>query len=101
MALETTKGKNRHGVHDDDLVGFNVHITPELKALAQVTANESKTTMAEVMRRGFEDEAVRAGVMKNGEVLPKYKPIIKMYAEAYRLRNKENKEKAKARKGDK
>ena len=88
-----TKKKNRHGQHHEDLVGFSGYITPELKALAQVTANELNTTMMDLVRDGIQNEAARAGIVSNGVVLPKYRPIIEAYADAYRTKKKLNKQK--------
>lgn len=87
----TTKKKNRHGQHHEDLVGFSGYITPELKALAQVTANELKTTMMDLVRNGIQNEAIRAGVITNGEVDSRYRPIVAAYADAYRTKKKLNK----------
>lgn len=82
--------KSRHGQHHEDLVGFSGYITPELKALAQVTANELNTTMMELVRNGIQNEAVRAGIIVNGTIDLKYKPIIDAYADAYRTKKQLN-----------
>ena len=84
------KKKNRHGQHHEDLVGFSGYITPELKALAQVTANELKTTMMDLVRNGIQNEAMRAGVVRNGEIVPKYQAVVAAYADAYRAKKKLN-----------
>jgi hypothetical protein len=86
-----TERKNRHGQHHEDLVGFSGYITPELKALAQVTANELKTNMMDLVRNGILNEALRAGVMCDGEVAPKYRAVVAAYADAYRAKKKLNK----------
>lgn len=78
--------KNRHGQHHEDLVGFSGYITPELKALAQVTANELKTTMMDLVRNGIQVEAVRAGVVVDGQIAPKYRPIIEAYVDTYKMK---------------
>lgn len=84
------KKKTRHGQHHEDLVGFSGYITPELKALAQVTANELETTMMDLVRNGIYAEAVRARVIVDGQIDPRYKPIIDAYADAYRTKKKLN-----------
>lgn len=86
------KKRNRHGQHDEGLVGFSGYITPELKAIAQVTANELKTTMMDLVRDGIRNEATRAGVMLNGQVAPKYKPLVDAYVDVYTLNKKLRKE---------
>ena len=79
---------NRHGKHHDDLVPFGGYITPELKAIAQVTANELKTNMMDLIRNGIAAEATRAGVMSNGIIKPEYKPIVDAYVDVYRSNKK-------------
>ena len=80
--------KNRH---DEDLVGFSGYITPELKAIAQVTANELRTTMMDLVRSGIQSEATRAGVMRDGKVTEQYQPIVAAYADVYRTRKQTRK----------
>ena len=85
------KTKTRHGQHHEDLVGFSGYITPDLKALAQVTANELDTTMMDLFRNGIQAEAIRAGIVVDGKIAQKYRPIIAAYADAYRTKKKLNK----------
>ena len=86
------KKENRHGKHHEDLVQISGYITPELKALAQVTANELKTNMMDLIRNGIIAEATRAGVMRNGAIKPEYQPIIDAYADAYRAKKETRKQ---------
>ena len=80
----TTTRATRHGKHHEDLVQIAGYITPELKAIAQVAANELKTNMMDLIRNGIISEATRAGVTKKGEVVKKYKPIVATYVDVYR-----------------
>ena len=86
-----TKEESRHGKHRDDLVGFAGYITPELKAVAQIAANELETTMMDLVRDGFAYFATKAGVIKNGEVKPEYKDavaeLVRIYNQAKQSRN--------------
>ena len=84
MKKDSTK-KTRHGKHREELVGFAGYISPELKAIAQVTANELKVTMMDLVRDGFIYNATRAGVMENGEVVAKYKDVVDTYVELYKM----------------
>ena len=93
MKYEKTTG-NRHGKHDDDLVSFGGFVTPELKALARVAADELGMTMMDMIRDGVYSSATRVGVIKNGEIVEAYKPIVKAYAAAFRAK-KEQKRKTK------
>lgn len=86
------KKESRHGKHHEDLVQIAGYITPELKALAQVTANELRTNMMDLIRNGIIAEATRAGVMSNGAIKPEYKPIINAYADAYRAKKETRKQ---------
>ena len=78
--------RNRHGQHHEDLVGFSGYITPELKAIAQVTANELEITMMSLFRNSIINEATRMGIVKNGQVVDKYKSTINAYVELYRAK---------------
>jgi len=83
MKTKTTK----HGVHDEKLVGFSGYITPELKAIAQVTANERHTTMMDLVREGIIYHARNLGIVEaDGRVSKKYKPIISAYIDVYNTR---------------
>lgn len=83
--------KSRHGQHHEDLVGFSGYITPELKAIAQVAANELEETMMDLFRDGVNNEARRAGILQaDGTVAEKYRPIVEAYADAYRTKKRLN-----------
>lgn len=95
MKTKTTTKKNRHGVHHEDLVGFSGYITPELKAIAQVTANERNTTMMDLVRDGIINQAFSSGVVdSNGKPTTKYADVVKAYVDVYTTRkaNRNNKE---------
>lgn len=85
------KQDSRHGKHREDLVQIAGYVTPELKAIAQVTANELHTNMMDLIRDGITTQATRAGVMRNGEVVAKYKPIIAAYVDIFNARKAANK----------
>lgn len=78
------KTKTKHGQHDESLVGFSTYITPELKAIVQVTANEANTDMVEIQRRGFIEQAIRLGVVDaQGRVTQKYRAAVDAYVDVY------------------
>ena len=87
MKTKTTaskKTKSRHGQHDEDLVGFSGYITPMLKAIAQVTANERKTTMMDLVRDGIINQAFASGVVdKDGKPTAKFAPVVSAYVDVY------------------
>lgn len=90
----TTKAKNRHGVHHEDLVGFSGYITPQLKAIAQVTANERNTNMMDLVRDGIINQAFASGVVdKNGRPTAKYAPVVSAYVDIYITRKQNRKTK--------
>ena len=89
---EAMKTKSRHGQHHEDLVGFSGYITPELKAIAQVTANELEMTMMDLFRDGINKAARQVGILQaDGNVSEKYRPVVDAYVDAYKTRKQLNK----------
>lgn len=84
--MKTKPNKSRHGVHDETLVGFSGYITPELKAIAQVAANEKHTTMMDLVRDGIMYHATQLGIVRNGKVTDKYAPVVAAYVDVYNAR---------------
>lgn len=83
--------KSRHGQHHEDLVGFSGYITPELKAIAQVTANELEITMMDLFRDGINKAARQVGILQaDGKVSEKFRPIVDAYVDAYQTRKRLN-----------
>jgi len=81
------KKKSRHGQHHEDLVGFSGYITPELKAIAQVSANELQKTMMDLFRDGINKAAQQVGILRaDGTVTEKYRPVVDAYVDAYQTR---------------
>lgn len=78
------KKENRHGKHHEDKVQFGGMVTPEFKALAQLTASVSKCSMMDLMIHGINNIATGAGILKNGEVAPKYRDAIAALADIIR-----------------
>jgi len=98
-ANHRSKGRNRPGNrHNDDNVLFGGYVPPEFKALAQLTTNKLKVRdTLTLMKDGVYALATKAGIMLNGEVLPKYKPVIAELANLIRIKNQAAKAKARAR----
>lgn len=71
----TSKG-NRHGKHHPDKVQFGGMVTPEFKAIAQLTASVVKCSLMELMQRGVYNLATGAGIMKDGKVAAKYRDAV-------------------------
>lgn len=104
MKTETTakpkgKGRNRPGNrHDEDNVLFGGYVPPEFKALAMLTTNKLKirNTLA-LMKDGVYAMATKAGIMRNNEILPQFKPVIAELAKIIREKNRAARARAKAR----
>lgn len=75
------KNNNRHGKHHPDKVQFGGMVTPEFKAIAQLTASTVKCSLMELMQRGVYNLATGAGIMKNNKVAPKYRETIAAMAD--------------------
>lgn len=67
---------NRHGKHRADKVQFGGMVTPEFKAIAQLTANMLQCSLMELMQRGVDNLATGAGIIKDGKVTPQYREAV-------------------------
>ena len=76
--------KNRHGKHHPDKVQFGGMVTPEFKAIAQLTANKLQCSLMELMQRGVDNLATGAGILKDGHVTPQYHEAVAAMAEIIR-----------------
>ena len=73
--------ENRHGKHRADKVQFGGMVTPEFKAIAQLTASTVKCSLMELMQRGVYNLATGAGIMKNGKVAAEYREAVDAMAD--------------------
>ncbi len=78
------KDSNRHGKHDRDKVQFGGMVTPEFKAIAQLTASVTRCTLMELMTRGVYNLATGAGIMRNNEVVEEHRATISAMADLIR-----------------
>lgn len=72
---------NRHGKHHPDKVQFGGMVTPEFKAIAQLTASKTQCTLMELMQRGVYNLATGAGILRNDKVTPEYKEAVAALAD--------------------
>ena len=85
LKMKTKKAKTtRHGKHDADKVNFGGMVTPEFKALAQLTASKEGCGLTELMMVGIRQLATKHGIMKNGRIVPVYEDAIKAMADVIR-----------------
>lgn len=77
--------------HNKDNVLFGGYVTPEFKALAQLTASVCKTNCVELMKRGIYTEATRVGIMWNGIVKPEYRDTVDALANHIRIERENRK----------
>ena len=81
------KLKAKHGGHNPDNVLLGIHVTPEQKAIAQLTANKIGNDVSTVMLNGLWAQSSRLGITDlTGNVTPEYESQIK--AAAQRVREK-------------
>ena len=60
-------------------------VTPEFKAIAQLTASILKCSLMELMQKGVYNLATAAGVLKNGSIADEHKEAIAAMAEMIRF----------------
>ena len=75
---------NRHGKHHPDKVQFGGMVSPEFKAIAQLTASKLQCSLMELMQRGVDNLATGAGILKNGKVTPQYRDAVSAMADIIR-----------------
>ncbi len=71
----------RHGKHHPDKVQFGGMVTPEFKAIAQLTASKTKCSLMELMQRGVYNLATGAGILRDDKVTPEYKEAVDALAD--------------------
>lgn len=76
--------ESRHGKHHPDKVQFGGMVSPEFKAIAQLTANKRPCSLMDLMQEGVYNLATRAGIMKDGKVAPEYKEAVDAMADIIR-----------------
>lgn len=74
-----TGGVSRHGKHALGMLGVALYLSAEEKAIAVLTAERQGKTLSDVLRSGIINEATRSGILKNGEIVEKYRSRIKAY----------------------
>lgn len=85
--MDKGKKKAKHGGHNPDNVLLGLHVTPEQKAIAQLTASKSGEDVTTMMLNGLWAKASAFGITDlRGNVTPEYQLIIK--AAAQRVREK-------------
>lgn len=75
---------NRHGKHHPDKVQFGGMVSPEFKAIAQLTASKTKCSLMELMKRGVYNLAMGAGIMRGDDVAPEYREAVAAMADIIR-----------------
>ena len=80
---------NRHGKHKPDKVLLGGYVTPEFKALAQLVASMKMCSVHELLQDGVYTIATSLGVMKNGVIMPAYRPAVEAMAEIIRTKRDE------------
>ena len=74
-----TDGESRHGKHALGMLRVSLYLSAEEKAIAVLTAERQGKTLSDVLRSGIVNEATRSGILKNGEIVEKYRARITAY----------------------
>lgn len=76
--------ESRHGKHHLDKVQFGGMVSPEFKAIAQLTANILQCSMMELMQLGVNNLATGAGILRDNKVTPQYREAVAAMADIIR-----------------
>ena len=79
-----TKRESRHGKHNPDSVLLGAHVTPEQKALAQITSADMGTDVSSLIIEGVRYYATKRGILKNGDVVQKFRDLLVSTADVIR-----------------
>lgn len=82
--MATSNTSSRHGKHHEDKVNFGGMVTPQFKALAQLTASKCECTLMDLMMNGIRYYATEKGIMVDGEIAPEYKNVVECMAKVIR-----------------
>ena len=82
---KTNRKKAKHGGHNPDNVLLGLHVTPEWKAIAKLTALMLEQDVTTVMLDGLKGKAAALGILdKQGKVAPAYIDEIEALAHTVR-----------------
>ena len=70
-----TDSVSRHGKHALGMLRVSLYLSAE--AIAVLTAERHGKTLSDVLRSGIISEATRSGILKNGDIVEKYRSRIK------------------------
>lgn len=80
----------RHGGHDPDKVLLGLHVTPEWKAIAKLTANRMERDVSALMIDGLKGYAKACGILdSNYKVTPAWADEIEAVAAMIRAKKTE------------
>lgn len=76
-----TDNGSRYGKHASGVFRVSLYLSAGEKAIAILTVERQSKTLSNVLRSGIMCEATRAGVMKNGVVVEKFRARISAYSQ--------------------
>lgn len=71
--MKKEKSQSRQGKHKEMKTLFGAYVEPEIKALAILTSDSLGISFTDIILNGLRSEATRAGIMKDGEILPEHR----------------------------
>ena len=85
--------KSRQGRHKEEKTLLGAYVTPEIKALAVMTADRLGITLTDILLNGLKSEATRAGILINDNIAPELKTNFEAVVEMVKVSNAERKRK--------
>lgn len=89
--------KTRQGMHKEGKSSIGIYVEDDFRALLSFVVDQSGETATSIIMEGVRSKATALGIMKDNEVLPKYRAAIEVIKEAIIAEREERK----AKKGSK
>ena len=78
--------QTRAGRHKELKTLFGAYVEPEIKALAVLTSDRLGISFTDIILNGLRSEATRAGILKNGEIMPECRDAFNAVLEVVKAR---------------
>ena len=85
-AIKKGKKAMSQGKHKKGKVSIGIYVEEDFRALLAFLVDRSGETATDIIMEGVRARATALGVMKDGEILPEFRPAIEMIKAAYRVR---------------
>lgn len=82
----------RMGKHREGKSSIGLYVDDDFRALLTLLVDKTGNTATEILMEGVRVRATSLGIMKEGEIVPEYKPAIEIIKEAFRAKRENRKE---------